>query len=79
MSEQPTEEDYAKGLRKQQMVMEFDMATWRVRTSPPLSFLFPSRHLTLLPQRAIEVFNITEPMIPQRPKSTMRIGGKWYG
>ena len=40
MSEQPTEEDYAKGLRKQQMVMEFDMATWRVRTSPsPSSFL----------------------------------------
>lgn len=30
MSEQPSEEDYAQGLRKQQMVMEFDMATWRV-------------------------------------------------
>lgn len=35
--------------------------------------------LTLPVQRAIEVFNITEPMIPQRAKSTMRIGGKWYG
>ncbi|EPS93751.1 hypothetical protein FOMPIDRAFT_152928 [Fomitopsis schrenkii] len=58
ITEQPTEDDYAQGLRKQQMVMEFDMATWR---------------------RAIEVFNITEPMIPQRAKSTMRIGGKWYG
>lgn len=30
-------------------------------------------------QRAIEVFNITEPMIPSRPKSEMRIGQKWYG
>ncbi|KAH9946583.1 Nse4 C-terminal-domain-containing protein [Amylocystis lapponica] len=55
---QPTEEDYSSGLRKQQLIMEFDMATWR---------------------RAIEVFNITEPMIPQRPKSEMRLGGKWYG
>ncbi|KZT67578.1 hypothetical protein DAEQUDRAFT_694011 [Daedalea quercina L-15889] len=58
VSEQPSEEDYAAGLRKQQMVMEFDMATWR---------------------RAIEVFDIQEAMVPQRPKSIMRIGGKWYG
>jgi hypothetical protein len=27
--ERPTEEDYAGGLRKQQLVMEFDMSTWR--------------------------------------------------
>ncbi|TFY60774.1 hypothetical protein EVJ58_g4935 [Rhodofomes roseus] len=56
VTEQPSEEDYAAGLRKQQMVMEFDMATWR---------------------RAIEVFDIKDALIPQRPKSTMRIGGKW--
>ncbi|KAI0919751.1 hypothetical protein AcW1_003083 [Taiwanofungus camphoratus] len=56
--QQPSEEDYAQGLIKRQIVMEFDMATW---------------------QRAIEVFNITEPVIPQRPKSEMRIGQKWYG
>lgn len=30
-------------------------------------------------QRAIEVFDIKEAMIPQRPKSEMRIGQKWYG
>ncbi|KAH9939785.1 Nse4 C-terminal-domain-containing protein [Epithele typhae] len=30
-------------------------------------------------KRAIEVFNITEPIIPQRPKAQMRIGDKWYG
>ncbi|KAH9916528.1 binding domain of Nse4/EID3 to Nse3-MAGE-domain-containing protein [Fomitopsis serialis] len=58
VTEQPSEEDYAQGLRKQQLVMEFDMATWR---------------------RAIEVFDIKDALIPQRPKSTLRIGGKWYG
>jgi len=56
--DQPSEEDYAQGLKKRQIVMEFDMATWR---------------------RAIEVFNITDALIPQRPKSEMRIGQKWYG
>ncbi|KAI0631545.1 Nse4 C-terminal-domain-containing protein [Trametes polyzona] len=30
-------------------------------------------------RRAIEVFEITKPIIPQRPKSEMRIGQKWYG
>ena len=39
VTEQPTEEDYAQGLRKQQMVMEFDMATWRVRVSLSTSLL----------------------------------------
>ncbi|RPD58216.1 hypothetical protein L227DRAFT_587218 [Lentinus tigrinus ALCF2SS1-6] len=58
LCEQPTQEDYADGLVKHQMVMEFDMHTWK---------------------RAIEVFGITEPMIPQRQKSEMRIGNKWYG
>ncbi|OBZ72806.1 Non-structural maintenance of chromosome element 4 [Grifola frondosa] len=56
--EPPSAEDYDGGLKKRQVVMEFDMATW---------------------QRAIEVFDIRESMIPQRPKSEMRIGGKWYG
>ncbi|KAI0643239.1 Nse4 C-terminal-domain-containing protein [Trametes meyenii] len=58
LCEQPTDEDYENKLVKHQIVMEFDMATWR---------------------RAIEVFDIKEPMIPQRPKSEMRIGSKWYG
>ncbi|KAI0764164.1 Nse4 C-terminal-domain-containing protein [Trametes elegans] len=58
LCEQPTAEDYENQLVKHQIVMEFDMATWK---------------------RAIDVFEITEPMIPQRPKSTMRIGQKWYG
>ncbi|EMD35793.1 hypothetical protein CERSUDRAFT_156525 [Gelatoporia subvermispora B] len=56
--EKPDVEDYDGGLRKQQLVMEFDMATWK---------------------RAIEVFNITSPIIPQRPKAQTRLGGKWYG
>ena len=30
MCEQPSDQDYAAGLKKQQMVMEFDMATWKV-------------------------------------------------
>ncbi|PFH50906.1 hypothetical protein AMATHDRAFT_143981 [Amanita thiersii Skay4041] len=29
MCEQPSDQDYASGLKKQQMVMEFDMDTWR--------------------------------------------------
>ncbi|KAI0364647.1 hypothetical protein BV20DRAFT_974214 [Pilatotrama ljubarskyi] len=58
LCEQPTQEDYENGLVKHQIVMEFDMETWR---------------------RAIEVFDIKEAMIPQRPKSEMRIGQKWYG
>ncbi|KAI8995232.1 Nse4 C-terminal-domain-containing protein [Trametes punicea] len=58
LCEQPTQEDYEAGLVKHQIVMEFDMETWR---------------------RAIEVFEIRDPMIPPRPKSEMRIGQKWYG
>ena len=30
MCEQPNDQDYADGLKKRQMVMEFDMTTWRV-------------------------------------------------
>lgn len=80
LCEQPTQEDYADGLLKHQLVMEFDMETWRVRT-PPLSVALDALtdHRTRLVQRAIEVFDIKEAMIPQRPKSEMRIGQKWYG
>ncbi|EIW82702.1 hypothetical protein CONPUDRAFT_100999 [Coniophora puteana RWD-64-598 SS2] len=56
--QEPTDEDRAAGVRKQQVVMEFDMATWR---------------------RAIEVFNITEAMIPTRAAARTGIKGKWYG
>ncbi|CAL1702397.1 unnamed protein product [Somion occarium] len=58
ITEQPTQEDYKEGLKKRQIVMEFDMTTWK---------------------RAIEVFNITESAIPQRPKQQTGIKGKWYG
>ncbi|KAF8633380.1 hypothetical protein AX17_004551 [Amanita inopinata Kibby_2008] len=58
MCEQPSDQDYAAGLKKQQMVMELDMATW---------------------QRAIEVFDVTQSKIPQRPPSEMRLGNQWYG
>ncbi|TFK94495.1 hypothetical protein K466DRAFT_632466 [Polyporus arcularius HHB13444] len=59
LCQEPTHEEYVLGgLVKHQMVMEFDMDTWK---------------------RAIEVFGITEPMIPQRAKSKTRIGSKWYG
>ncbi|KAJ7594406.1 Nse4 C-terminal-domain-containing protein [Mycena floridula] len=54
----PSQEDYNEGLRKRQLVFEFDMATWK---------------------RAIEVFNITEPLVPQRPPAKTRLGNKWYG
>jgi len=56
--EEPTDVDYEGGLKKRQIVLEFDMATWK---------------------RAIEVFNITETMIPQRPPAETRLGDKWYG
>ncbi|KAK7053403.1 hypothetical protein VNI00_004029 [Paramarasmius palmivorus] len=54
----PTQSDFEDGLRKRQLVFEFDMATWK---------------------RAIEVFDLKEPIIPQREKAKMRIGDKWYG
>lgn len=31
ITEQPTQEDYKEGLKKRQIVMEFDMTTWKVR------------------------------------------------
>ncbi|EPQ57351.1 hypothetical protein GLOTRDRAFT_38990 [Gloeophyllum trabeum ATCC 11539] len=58
LCETPTEDDYSQGLKKRQIVFEFDMATWR---------------------RAIEVFNITETIIPTRPPAETRIGKNWYG
>lgn len=30
MCEQPNDQDYAAGLKKRQMVMEFDMTAWKV-------------------------------------------------
>ncbi|KAK7472757.1 hypothetical protein VKT23_000867 [Stygiomarasmius scandens] len=55
---QPEPQDYIDGLKKRQIVFEFDQATWK---------------------RAIEVFDITQPVIPQRTQTGMRIGNKWYG
>ncbi|KAA1472846.1 hypothetical protein DENSPDRAFT_839229 [Dentipellis sp. KUC8613] len=58
LCEQAGDADYEAGLRKQQMVMELDMVTWKM---------------------AIDAFNITTPLIPQRPKSKeSRNTGKWY-
>ncbi|KAI3618680.1 nuclear protein qri2 [Moniliophthora roreri] len=54
----PSEEDFVNGLRKRQLVFEFDMDTWK---------------------KAIEVFDLKDPIIPQREKAKMRIGDKWYG
>ncbi|KAG1752939.1 Nse4 C-terminal-domain-containing protein [Suillus lakei] len=58
LCEAPSAQDRADGVTCHQIVMEFDMATWK---------------------RAIEVFEITESMIPQRPAAKTRLGGKWYG
>jgi len=55
--EQPQLSDYQEGLKKQQIVFEFDVKTW---------------------EEAIKVFNITEVIIPQRPK-VASTNGKWYG
>ncbi|TEB38361.1 hypothetical protein FA13DRAFT_1726028 [Coprinellus micaceus] len=54
----PSDQDYQDGLKKNQIVLEFDMAVWK---------------------RAIEVFDITESMIPQRPPAQTKLGNKWYG
>jgi len=56
--EPPDTDQYREGLTKRQMMLEFDMATWK---------------------RAIEVFNITEATIPQRPPAKTKLGDKWYG
>ncbi|KAI0297137.1 Nse4 C-terminal-domain-containing protein [Russula brevipes] len=55
--EQPQLTDYQEGLKKQQLVFEFDVKTW---------------------EEAIKEFNITEAIIPQRPK-VATLNGKWYG
>ena len=44
--EPPDEEDYKKGLRKKQMVMELDMATWEVSISYSESFTTIFRAIT---------------------------------
>ncbi|KAJ7123643.1 Nse4 C-terminal-domain-containing protein [Mycena epipterygia] len=56
--EEPSDEDRAEGLMKQQLIFEFDMPTWK---------------------RAIEVFQITESLIPTRPRARTRFGNQWYG
>ncbi|KAF5321967.1 hypothetical protein D9619_001921 [Psilocybe cf. subviscida] len=56
----PSDEDYEGGLKRQQLVFELDMATWR---------------------RAIEVFNITEPIIKKDDKDKEKKKDpnvKWY-
>ncbi|KAH7888403.1 Nse4 C-terminal-domain-containing protein [Phlebopus sp. FC_14] len=58
LCEPPTMQDRIEGVHGRQIVMEFDIATWK---------------------RAIEVWNITESIIPQRPAAKTRIGDKWYG
>ncbi|KAF8893982.1 Nse4 C-terminal-domain-containing protein [Infundibulicybe gibba] len=58
LCEEPGDQEFENGLRKRQMVLEFDMAIWR---------------------RAIEVFDITESKIPQRPPAKTKLGDKWYG
>ena len=53
--EQPSDADYEGGLKKRQMVLEFDMATWRVREflshihcpNYRLSLSAPSKYSTL--------------------------------
>ncbi|KAN0090822.1 Nse4 C-terminal domain containing protein [Tylopilus felleus] len=56
--EQPSMEDRSAGVHARQIIMEFDMDTWK---------------------RAIEVWNITDSQIPQRPPARAKIGDKWYG
>ncbi|KAJ3805974.1 Nse4 C-terminal-domain-containing protein [Lentinula aff. lateritia] len=72
---QPSDEDYADGLRKRQIVFELDMATWKVQAG----FFNSTTSYRILSQRAIDVFEITEPTIPTRESSKMKIGNKWYG
>jgi len=74
--EQPSDQDYEEGLKKHQMVLEFDMATWKV-TNWQCLLLFVL--LPFIVQRAIEVFDIKESQIPQRPPAEKNIGNQWYG
>ncbi|EIN11513.1 hypothetical protein PUNSTDRAFT_62925 [Punctularia strigosozonata HHB-11173 SS5] len=57
--EPPTADDYNDGLKKNQIVFEFDMPTW---------------------ERAIEAFNIQQPIIPHRMVSETTFGNTgWHG
>lgn len=69
-------DERAAGVHARQIVMEFDMATWKVEL---LSCLGNIKLNMCITQRAIEVWNITESRIPQRPPARTRIGDKWYG
>lgn len=75
LCEAPSAQDRADGVMCHQIVMEFDMATWRVSH---LYFVLVVCQCTSQ-QRAIEVFQITESMIPQRPPAKTKLGDKWYG
>ncbi|KAH9002069.1 Nse4 C-terminal-domain-containing protein [Lactarius hatsudake] len=73
--EQPQLSDYQEGLRKQQLVFEFDIPTWEVSAFP---FYVHSVLSVGYDQAAIKAFDITEAIIPQRAK-VASINGKWYG
>lgn len=52
--EPPTDEDrMGGGLRKRQLVTQFDMATWRVGLSPPVddTSIFPTNHIHSVPSK----------------------------
>jgi hypothetical protein len=77
--EQPQLSDYQEGLKKQQLVFEFDVKTWEVgHPVAPLENKRDQISTCDYEQEAIKVFNITEAIIPQRPK-VASTNGKWYG
>ena len=75
----PTEEDYNNGARKQQIVMELDMETWKVGLHHP-SFLGSSSEWDDIMQRAIDIFDIKPEscVIPNR-EPPKELKGKWVG
>lgn len=68
-------------LRVSRNVKLFLNLTWRLGgyRSFPCLITCLALNMRMFLQRAIEVFNITKSTIPQRPKSKVRLGDKWYG
>lgn len=82
-AEKPTQKEYDDGLTRRQFVFEFDEEMWKVGRVLPFFVFFFFQVLTGTTQRAIEVYNITECIVPARSKDTgaTKITGKkgWYG
>lgn len=85
--DQPSEEDLKGGLTSIQLIVEFEMQTWKVSLEElrSVSALISTNvhfchFLSSQSQDLIEAFDITQPMIPTRKVANTGPvqAGKWY-